>query len=479
MSEEAVKEIQREMLRKLRNDITDEQFDLMKKEIRQKELGGFGAGDIQRTIKTIDNLFDKLASKQIFKLGHYKKLHKLFRLIDADNHREIIKEAEMKLRAMHYPVEGEDISDSTQQVPQQGYHPAALHPWGYIPPGGTTYMSYAAPPHYPPQPQHMGGSQYNSQQFAEPRDPAVMQPNVAHPQPSSASRHDLRQPQSFQVPMSDSLPRGTSDSASGNKGFNHRLFYEPGKCHVLFINNIFTGRSNRRLGAETDEENVRGLFRDLGDNYSDLTYKKDVTKGELENHLRTSQSTLRKGEYKSFIFIIGTHGQPQRTKTDGPEKDGVLMADEKWMLVDDIINYFHGDKIPAMKDMPKIFIIQSCRGKEHVRGVCYADSIPGSSSKQVFDSFEIPGFLTRPVNSDVLIAYATTEGTKAWRDSLEGSWFVKDLCDVIAEFKDKEHILDILVRVNNRMVWRESSEGRAKQMPCFVCTFTRRFMFVL
>lgn len=64
---------------------------------------------------------------------------------------------------------------------------------------------------------------------------------------------------------------------------------------------------------------------------------------------------------------------------------------------------------------------------------------------------------------------------KAWRNEEEGSWFVKDLCDVITEYYDKEHILDILVRVNSLMVWREATQDRGKQMPCFVCTFTRRF----
>ncbi|XP_071490228.1 caspase-3-like [Diadema antillarum] len=422
MSEEAVKEIQREMLRKLRNDITDEQFGLMKREIQQKELGGFGAGDIQRTIKTIDTLFDKLAQKQIFKTTQWRKMTALIQPSKCPN-KVIIPQ--LRIQGLH-STRRNYVHASRCSTPLRS--PAAIH--------GCLSV----------------------------RQSAICRTK----RPCPAAR-------------SDSLPRGTSfsDGASGNKGFDHRVFYEPGKCLVLFINNLFTGRSNQRLGAETDEGNVRGLFKDLGDNYSELTYKKDVTKGELENYLRTSQSTLRKGEYKSFIFIIGTHGQPQRTKKDGPEKDGVLMADEKWMLVDDIIKYFHGDKIPEMKDMPKIFIIQSCRGTEHVGAVSYSDSPSWSSSQEVLDSLEIPGFLTRPVNSDVLIAYATTEGTKAWRDSSEGSWFVKDLCDVIAEFKDKEHILDILVRVNNRMVWRESTEGRAKQMPCFVCTFTKRFMFVL
>ncbi|XP_072176768.1 caspase-3-like [Diadema setosum] len=473
---EQVNEIQREMLRKLRNNITDEEFDLMKREIQQKDLGGFGPGEIQRHVTTIDAMFDRLIRKQIFKVGNYKKLHKLFRLIESEQHRDTVREAEMKLRSINYPVEEDEGSDSSQQVPQQGHHPAVLHPGSYIP-QGATYMPHAAPPHYAPQLQYMGASQYDSQQFAAPRGPAL-QPVVAHPQPSMLGPYDLRHPQSSQVSMSDKLPRGSSmeEDVFRNVEFDHRVFYEPGKCYVLFINNLFTGRSGYREGAERDEDNIRRLFRDLGENFY-LQYTKDVTKGQLESYLSALQSTLGSGLYKSFILILGSHGEPQSSRTGGPEKDGVLMADCRWMLVDDIIKHFHGDKIPAMKDMPKIFIIQSCRGKEHARSVSYSDAPAELSTPGMLHSVENPDYLTRPVNSDVLIAYATTEGTKAWRNSDEGSWFVHDLCDVIAEFKDKEHILDILVRVNNRMVWRESSEGRAKQMPCFVCTFTKRFMF--
>ena len=34
-------------------------------------------------------------------------------------------------------------------------------------------------------------------------------------------------------------------------------------------------------------------------------------------------------------------------------QDAVLMADDQWMLVDDIISHFHGDMIPAMKGIDK------------------------------------------------------------------------------------------------------------------------------
>ncbi|XP_072175565.1 caspase-3-like [Diadema setosum] len=408
MSEE---EIQREMLRKLRNDITDAEFDMMKKEIQQQDLGGFGPGEIQRHVKTIDDMFEKLLRKGIFKVGNYRKLHKLFSLIGSEHLRETINAAEKKLKSKNYPVQGED---SAQQVPQQG-EPIAIYPGGHIPPGGaptpffTWYKAYT-------------------------------------------------------------LPRGSSSEEDSE-------FYEPGKCYVLFINNLFTGRSDYRTGAERDEENVQRLFKDLGGNFC-LEYIKDVTKGQLDRYLSDLQNTLGSGSYKSFIFILGSHGEPQSSRTGGPEKDGVLMADDSWMLVDDIIKNFHGDKIPKMRDRPKIFIIQSCRGKESARWVSYPDGPGDLSSQGMMHNMESFDVLTRPVNSDVLIAYATTEGTKAFRNHYEGSWFVHDLCDVIAEFKDKEHILDILVRVNKKMARRESTKDRAKQMPCFVCTFTKRFMFI-
>ncbi|XP_071501419.1 caspase-3-like [Diadema antillarum] len=291
--------------------------------------------------------------------------------------------------------------------------------------------------------------------------PPQDRPGLHHLTPPSASHS---------VHKADKLPRGSSSEEDTE-------FYEPGKCYVLFINNLFTGGSDYREGAERDKENVQSLFKNLGGNFC-LKYAHDVTKEQLENYLSDLQNTLGSGLYKSFILILESHGEPQSSRTGGPEKDGVLMADDSWMLVDDIIKNFHGDKIRKMRDRPKIFIIQSCRGKEPARPVTHSDAPVDLSAPRMLHNMEFCHFLTRPVNSDVLVAYATTEGTKAWRNSDEGSWFVHDLCDVITEFKDKEHILDILVRVNKKMVRRESTEGRAKQMPCFVCTFTKRFMFI-
>ena len=65
-------------------------------------------------------------------------------------------------------------------------------------------------------------------------------------------------------------------------------------------------------------------------------------------------------------------------------------------------------------DKPKIFIIQSCRGKELQRSVSLSDSPAEMTAPLVQPIEPRMDMLTRPVNSDVLIAYATTEGIKMY-----------------------------------------------------------------
>ena len=67
-------------------------------------------------------------------------------------------------------------------------------------------------------------------------------------------------------------------------------------------------------------------------------------------------------------------------------------------------------------------------------------------------------------------------GTKAWRNDVVGSWFISVFCETLKHCYKEDHLLDILLRVNNEVGLKESSEAGAKQMPCQVSTLTKKFM---
>ncbi|XP_063966311.1 cell death protein 3-like [Lytechinus pictus] len=514
--QERAEEIQRELFRDICNEVTDRELDLIKQELKQKAFGGFKSGEIERELKTTNDILEKLKRKGLIKIGDYVILHKLAGAIESQPLLDYVAKAENSLVAIQWPVK-QPKTDPSQESPMLGAvgygayggHHAQFPVQNTRPP--PPYHHYDDPQPYQPTmgpPQHQAPRRQQHRQFQDsptrtphqqPGAPTqqnpyqqggvapsqlaqpITDPHYSHQDGGSSTHPQPAFPQYTPSSAEMQLRSGSSSSRSHddvflperrNISFDNRTEYEPGPGYVLFINNMFTRQPDYRRGAEVDERNVRNLFSNTLKGYF-LQYIKDVTCEELKGYLESLKDTLSTGIYKSFILILGTHGEPKMADSNKSMKDAVLMADNKWMMVEDIVSSFHGDQIPAMKDKPKVFIIQSCRGKKFQRSVSLSDS-----PAIVSDAYprQQPEYMTRPINSDILIAYATSEGTKAWRNEDEGSWFVKDLCDVITEYCRKEHMLDILVHVNNRMVWREATENRGKQMPCFVCTFTKKFM---
>lgn len=57
--------------------------------------------------------------------------------------------------------------------------------------------------------------------------------------------------------------------------------------------------------------------------------------------------------------------------------------------------------------------------------------------------------LSVPVEADFIYAYSTVPGYYAWRNSTEGSWFIKSVVKVFGENAYNMEILQMLTKVNN------------------------------
>ena len=76
--------------------------------------------------------------------------------------------------------------------------------------------------------------------------------------------------------------------------------------------------------------------------------------------------------------------------------------------------------------------------------------------------------------SDYLIAYPTDRNSPAFRSSIKGSYFIRDLDEVFRKMAEKEQLIDMLTEVNRKMAERTIQGGKYKQQPHFVSALRKK-----
>jgi hypothetical protein len=220
--------------------------------------------------------------------------------------------------------------------------------------------------------------------------------------------------------------------------------------HVIIFNTKYFRNSsdNKRNGSEKDVERLSIIFRDL--NY------KVETKLELEsNEVRECIKDYAQKDYSQvscLIMFIMSHG----------DKNKVTAADSNNIYIEEFIDPFKENR--SLKNKPKLFFIQSCRGKKKMASIDQIES-------DFLEHYETD--LNRvPKEADILISYSTVEGFYSYRDPKSGSWYIQTLCDVISEQKNDD-ILSILTKVNSLMSKKENE----KVVPEFTSRLTKKFYF--
>ncbi|XP_022084367.1 caspase-3-like [Acanthaster planci] len=275
--------------------------------------------------------------------------------------------------------------------------------------------------------------------------------------------------------------RSLGDAIPTEFPVDDRPQYPDGRGYVLFINEfVGQGHGNyRRKGGNVDEENIKKLFS-ISQNYH-LDKYEDLTKPELVKVLEDTKEKLKKGNYAKFILIICSHGRRVVQDKNNPNlpQDCIVTVDHGLVTEEELTEPFFGDKFKEFAGKPKVFIIQACRKPADSPD----DMMEDQSRRSLADSELGPSRHTRPKNADVLISYATTKGTKAWRNEEKGSWFIHHFCKVVQKWHETEYLTDLLLRVNDKISRMEFTEEQSdapagesdpiKQMPCQICTLTK------
>ncbi|CAN9510311.1 unnamed protein product [Ophioblennius macclurei] len=224
---------------------------------------------------------------------------------------------------------------------------------------------------------------------------------------------------------------------------------------------------NDRHGTNADRYNLEKRLRDLHfevrafDNYKQEEVLDKICEASEEDH----------SDADCFLLIFLSHGENEQVYTyDG--KIGIR----------DITSMFKGDKCKSLAGKPKIFILQACRGDKHDDPVTVCDAVDNEvkSNQVVVDASAV---YTLPAGADFIMCYSVAEGYYSHRDTLNGSWYIQDLCYLLHKYGESLEFTELLTLVNRKVSMR--SVGNAvdknaigkKQVPCFASMLTKKLYF--
>eukprot|EP00058_Branchiostoma_floridae_P014712 XP_002600200.1 hypothetical protein BRAFLDRAFT_66705 [Branchiostoma floridae] len=456
--EDVHRSLHRQLFETLNKEMSDEDF----RQFRSIAQGkGLRPGEASKCL-TPSDVLDKLQRKGKIKLGCYRVLKDIFGEMEQPELIKDVEETEDKLEEA-----GCDISDEIPQVydplrpplkrqasqPGESAADKRRRSWGQRSSSSLDSNPSLERQMSPPA-ERRRGSLTNQQ-------------SMTSFDSSTSPRQQLRRQSS-----SKSLPRSPQSSFELDDIITKDPVvvagrddcYKPGKGYVLIINNF----SQEREASTKDVEGLEDFFLKI--DYK-VTTEEDLTKDQMMDTLELTKRELQKtpkgkNKYSCFICIVSSHG----------DKEGVKSQDNQTVSIAEMQAPFLGDSLKCMAGSPKMFVIQACRGEKKQPGVDRADEEPGDEGQ--LDMSDIMRSVTTPRDADILVAYATTEGFKAWRRVGEGSWFLSEMLDVFKTKLQSDHLLDMLTEVNDRVTHRTVVGSQpAKQMPCQVSTFTKKFFF--
>ncbi|MCJ8730164.1 hypothetical protein PDJAM_G00180970 [Pangasius djambal] len=221
-----------------------------------------------------------------------------------------------------------------------------------------------------------------------------------------------------------------------------------------------------RSGTNADRDNLKRRFEQL--EFEVRAY--DNKKREEILHIITEAANANHADADCFVCVFLSHGE-----------NGHVYAYDDKIEIQDVTALFRGDKCPSLVGKPKIFILQACRGDKHDDPVTPMDVV---DSKEVNQVVVDAGVLqTLPAGADFIMCYSVAEGFYSHRETLNGSWFVQDLCELLHQYGPTLEFTELLTLVNRKVSHRSvgkckdlSAIGK-KQVPCFASMLTKKLYF--
>nr|XP_023404341.1 caspase-6 isoform X3 [Loxodonta africana] len=225
-----------------------------------------------------------------------------------------------------------------------------------------------------------------------------------------------------------------------------------------------------RRGTCADRDNLKRRLLDLG---FEVKCFNDLKAEELLLQIH-EVSTSSHTDADCFLCVFLSHG----------EGNHIYAYDAK-IKIQTLTGLFKGDKCQSLVGKPKIFIIQACRGNQHDVPVLPLDAVDHPTDKPDGNVTEVDAasVYTLPAGADFLMCYSVAEGYYSHRETVNGSWYIQDLCEMLEKYGSSLEFTELLTLVNRKVSQRRvdfckdpSAIGK-KQVPCFASMLTKKLHF--
>ncbi|XP_078397917.1 caspase-6-like [Cetorhinus maximus] len=223
-----------------------------------------------------------------------------------------------------------------------------------------------------------------------------------------------------------------------------------------------------RGGTNADKFNLERRLQELGFEVRAYDNAKSSEMLQIIHEVATSNHS----DADCFLCVFLSHG----------ENNHIFAFDAKISL-QEITERFRGDKCPSLVGKPKIFVIQACRGDKHdepVMPMDEMDAIQPVVNEVVVDAGTMP---TLPAGADFIMCYSVAEGFYSHRETINGSWYIQDFCELLKHLGSQIEFTEFLTLVNRKVSERSvfkcldlNAIGK-KQVPCFASMLTKKLYF--
>ncbi|KAF6371484.1 caspase 6 [Rhinolophus ferrumequinum] len=225
-----------------------------------------------------------------------------------------------------------------------------------------------------------------------------------------------------------------------------------------------------RRGTSADRDNLKRRFLDLG---FEVKCFDDLKAEELLLTIHEA-STSSHVDADCFLCVFLSHGEGSH-----------IYAYDAKIEIQTLTGLFKGDKCQSLVGKPKIFIIQACRGNQHDVPVIPLDVVDHKTARPDANVTQVDAasVYTLPAGADFLMCYSVAEGYYSHRETVNGSWYIQDLCEMLRKFGSSLEFTELLTLVNRKVSQRRvdfckdrSAIGK-KQVPCFASMLTKKLYF--